>query len=377
MRRRQPEIGQDISRLLIAPEALNQGIDDDQPLGRIRAIGDRQGGAIEGGGEKVRERRERHACEMTGRRCGGQSIGEGAAGMGGVDRRGFGGSEHDWRLDQQQPGAAGKRHRIEIGAGTGEERVDWAGIAVAGTLDRRGDSAMFGGDDGAEQSRLVGEVMVERAARHADGLGESDGAGCGVAFVDKAAPRRREQCGCRGVGAIPVGAPLLHTYSLYVNSLNTYRLSVSCGGGKPMQTAPMRLTSFYPVLMTDRVAATAAFYRQHFGFRAVFTADWYVHLQATTDPAVNLAILDGDHDTIPAAGRGRAGGFLLNFEVADVDTDYARLKAAGLPILLDLRSEPFGQRHFITADPNGVLIDVITPIPPSPEFAALFQDGAG
>ena len=38
--------------------------------------------------------------------------------------------------------------------------------------------------------------------------------------------------------------------------------------------------------------------------------------------------------------------------------------------------ERFGQRHFITADPNGVLIDVVTPIPPSPEFAALYSEAA-
>ncbi|MEM9268600.1 MAG: glyoxalase, partial [Pseudomonadota bacterium] len=38
--------------------------------------------------------------------------------------------------------------------------------------------------------------------------------------------------------------------------------------------------------------------------------------------------------------------------------------------------EPFGQRHFITQDPNGVLIDVIKPIPPSPEFLAQFSDAA-
>lgn len=61
---------------------------------------------------------------------------------------------------------------------------------------------------------------------------------------------------------------------------------------------------------------------------------------------------------------------LLNFEVADVDAEYETLSAAGVPILLELRDEPFGQRHFIAADPNGVLIDVITVIPPSPEFAA-------
>ncbi|MEO0913921.1 MAG: glyoxalase, partial [Pseudomonadota bacterium] len=39
-------------------------------------------------------------------------------------------------------------------------------------------------------------------------------------------------------------------------------------------------------------------------------------------------------------------------------------------------SEPFGQRHFITQAPCGALIDVITPIPPSAEFAAQFAGTA-
>lgn len=132
----------------------------------------------------------------------------------------------------------------------------------------------------------------------------------------------------------------------------------------------MKVASYYPVIMTRQVAATAAFYVEHLGFRKLFEADWYVHLQSMADANVNLAVLDGDHDTIPAPARGgQVGGLLLNFEVDDVDAEYARLKRAGLPILLDLRDEAFGQRHFITADPNGVLIDVIKPIPPSPEFA--------
>ena len=42
---------------------------------------------------------------------------------------------------------------------------------------------------------------------------------------------------------------------------------------------------------------------------------------------------------------------LLNFEVADVDAKHTELSAAGLPMLLPLRDEPFGQRHFITQDP--------------------------
>jgi catechol 2,3-dioxygenase-like lactoylglutathione lyase family enzyme len=139
----------------------------------------------------------------------------------------------------------------------------------------------------------------------------------------------------------------------------------------------MKVTSYYPVVMTHDVAATAGFYQQHFGFKALFTSDWYVHLQLEDNAAVNLAVLDGRHETIPAPARGQvAGGLLLNFEVDDPDAVYDRLKAAGLPILLPLRDEAFGQRHFITSDPNGVLIDIVKPIPPSAEFAAQYEAGA-
>ena len=138
----------------------------------------------------------------------------------------------------------------------------------------------------------------------------------------------------------------------------------------------MQITSYYPVLMVEDVAATSAFYRAHFDFEPAFDAGWYVHLQSKLQESVNLAILAGDHDTIPAKARGSARGLLINFEVQDVDQVYARLCAAGLPILLPLRDEPFGQRHFITEDPNGVLIDVIKPIPPTAEYAAQFEPSA-
>ncbi|MFH6689509.1 VOC family protein [Cellulosimicrobium funkei] len=138
----------------------------------------------------------------------------------------------------------------------------------------------------------------------------------------------------------------------------------------------MRITSWYPVLMTGDVAGTVAFYRDHLDFRPLFTSDWYVHLQSAHDASVNLAVLDGDHETIPESGRGRAGGLLLNLEVEDVDAVHARLVAAGLPILRSLRDEAFGQRHFITADPNGVLVDVITPIPPTEEFVEQYEESA-
>lgn len=135
----------------------------------------------------------------------------------------------------------------------------------------------------------------------------------------------------------------------------------------------MKITSYYPVIMTHDVAGTVSFYTRHFGFNALFTSDWYVHLQSTEHESVALAILDGRHETVPEAARGTVAGLVLNFEVEDPDAVYRDARAAGLPIHIPLRDEAFGQRHFITADPNGVLIDVIKPIPPSAEFAKQYD----
>ena len=50
----------------------------------------------------------------------------------------------------------------------------------------------------------------------------------------------------------------------------------------------------------------------------------------------------------------------------DVDAVHARLTdELGVEPVLSLRDEDFGQRHFIVAAPDGVLLDVIQPIAPS------------
>ncbi len=137
----------------------------------------------------------------------------------------------------------------------------------------------------------------------------------------------------------------------------------------------MKTTQYYPVILTDDVAGTAAFYQRHFRFESLFDSGWYVHLQSLEDKRVNLGIVQFDHETVPPAGRKKAAGMIINFEVKDPDEIYERVKAAKLPILITLRDEDFGQRHFITADPNGVMIDVIKQIPPSAEFAAQYAPG--
>ena len=136
----------------------------------------------------------------------------------------------------------------------------------------------------------------------------------------------------------------------------------------------MQLDSFYPVIGTQNLTASLDFYTRHFGFGITFESDWYVSLKHPK--GYELAFLDDTHETIPPDYRKPLTGLLLlNFEVGDVDAEYQHLiEGAGLPLAREIRSEEFGQRHFITIDPNGILIDVIMVIPPTGSFAAQYVD---
>lgn len=138
----------------------------------------------------------------------------------------------------------------------------------------------------------------------------------------------------------------------------------------------MKVTSYYPVLAVRDVAKTTDFYKQLFGFEAAFDSDWYVHLTLPGNEGVNLAILQAGHETIPNQDATTAQGMLINIEVDDVDALWERFTAMDLDILLPIRDEAFGQRHFIVKDPNGVMIDLIKPIPPSAAFAEQYSEAS-
>lgn len=132
----------------------------------------------------------------------------------------------------------------------------------------------------------------------------------------------------------------------------------------------MRMTSCYPVLMTADVAAAADFFRTHFGFQTTFEADWYVSL---THDGGELAVLDHRHPSVPTGFGVEVAGTLVNLEVDDVDGVYRRLVVDGpLEAVQELRSEAFGQRHFIVRGPGASLVDVIAEIAPEGEYVAAF-----
>ncbi|WP_025027783.1 VOC family protein [Caldalkalibacillus mannanilyticus] len=137
----------------------------------------------------------------------------------------------------------------------------------------------------------------------------------------------------------------------------------------------MKISSVYPVIMTDKVREVADFYISIFNFETTFNSDWYISLVLKQeDKQFELAILDYQHETIPEVYRKKAGGFLINLEVENAMELYeALVKENKVSIVKNLKDEDFGQRHFIITDPAGILIDVIENIPPTEEFLKMYQ----
>ena len=134
----------------------------------VRAAFDRQRRAVEGGGHKRGQRIERKSPDLA-RLASPRRALRAACGCRG-DRR-FRPSarppQHGRPVEQKKPRAAGFAHGVKIGVAAGDQRLARPTGVGRGALDLGGDRRRLLLDHGLEQRLLVGEVVVERAARHA------------------------------------------------------------------------------------------------------------------------------------------------------------------------------------------------------------------
>lgn len=113
-------------------------------------------------------------------------------------------------------------------------------------------------------------------------------------------------------------------------------------------------------IITTKLAESKAFYRDHLGFGVTFENDFYL-LMHSPDGTPALSFLLPDHPSqqpiFQTAFQGK--GMYLTIEVDDVDSIYSKIKEQGVPIVIDIRDEPWGDRHFAIKDPNGIGIDIV------------------
>jgi len=114
-------------------------------------------------------------------------------------------------------------------------------------------------------------------------------------------------------------------------------------------------------IVTEKFEESKDFYTRTLGFGITFENDFYLLLH-TPGHSAEISFLKPDHPSQQALFhqpfRGR--GVYLTIEVDDVDRLYRELKEQGVGIKIDIRDEPWGDRHFAIEDPNGIAIDLVT-----------------
>ena len=121
----------------------------------------------------------------------------------------------------------------------------------------------------------------------------------------------------------------------------------------------MQVTASAISLNVEDVAASAQFAQDHFGFAQEMAADGFASL-SRADAGFNLIFLRTGLETFqPATMKGSVHGVIVALVVDDIETEYARLQAAGVPIVTPLQTEPWGERFFQVSDPNGVIIQLV------------------
>ena len=114
-------------------------------------------------------------------------------------------------------------------------------------------------------------------------------------------------------------------------------------------------------IITEKLVETKEFYTKVLGFGVSFENDFYL-LMHTPDHSAEISFLQPNHPSqrpifqSPFNGKG----VYLTLEVEDVDMMYEKLKNKGIEMEIEIREEPWGDRHFAIVDPNGIGIDIVT-----------------
>jgi catechol 2,3-dioxygenase-like lactoylglutathione lyase family enzyme len=126
--------------------------------------------------------------------------------------------------------------------------------------------------------------------------------------------------------------------------------------------------SSFPVFIVMDLDAAKSFYTENFGFDVVFSGDWYIHLVSKS--GVQVGFLLPDQPTQPPIFQKPyfGEGVIFSLEVEDADAAFAIAKSKSLKVVLELRSEDWGQRHFAIQDPNLVYLDIVQSFEPTEEY---------
>jgi catechol 2,3-dioxygenase-like lactoylglutathione lyase family enzyme len=120
----------------------------------------------------------------------------------------------------------------------------------------------------------------------------------------------------------------------------------------------MSIKRVVPDITSERMDESRIFYTEFLGFKLAMDMGWIQTFVSPDNPTAQVTLLQA-----PGTGVTNPN---MSIEVDDVDAVHTRAVALDLQIVYPLTDEPWGVRRFFVADPNGVVINVMS-----------HRDGAG
>ncbi|WP_417323298.1 VOC family protein [Erythrobacter aureus] len=124
----------------------------------------------------------------------------------------------------------------------------------------------------------------------------------------------------------------------------------------------------YTIMYVENVADSLAFYERAFGLTRGLLhegGDYGELVTGETKLAFSSVRLMRQLGKSPAPANPDAPVFEIAFETDDVAAALEKAKEAGAIVKQDVRDEPWGQTTAYTADPNGYLVEICSPVAPS------------
>jgi predicted enzyme related to lactoylglutathione lyase len=114
----------------------------------------------------------------------------------------------------------------------------------------------------------------------------------------------------------------------------------------------MSIKRVVPDVMSERMDESRKFYTEFLGFDVAMDMGWVLTFVSPTNPTAQITVVQKTKEATPQAN--------ISIEVDDVDALHAKAVELGLPIVYPMTDEPWGVRRFFIADPNGVIINVLS-----------------
>lgn len=117
---------------------------------------------------------------------------------------------------------------------------------------------------------------------------------------------------------------------------------------------------FWSGVITDKIEESKDFYVKHFNCEVAYEGDesWFVLLKlGDSELGFMKPGLESQTTIYRKAFQGQ--GVWIAVDVDDVDAEYQRIKSLGTHIAAEIRDEPWGDRHFVIVDPNGIGVDIV------------------